>query len=627
MPPRVRHGLLAVLAVAVLTTGVSAADEPGFLADKLRPLFKDYCLKCHAGAKAEADLALDRFPATALAPADRDTWERVARMLQAHEMPPEGQAKPPEDRRQAVIAWLNDGLNKLENRGPADPGRVTLRRLNRVEYANTVRDLLGVEFYAADDFPADDVGYGFDNIGDVLTLSPLLLEKYLDAAEKISRQVAADDAARRRIAAPAEGQKMPSADAAKKILRALVSRAYRRPATDEEVGRLVGLVTMAEKEGQSFEDGLRLALEAILVSPQFLFRVEPEPGPGDKDGIRVLGEYELATRISYFLWSSMPDEALFDAARQGQLRTNLEAQVRRMLTDAKSRALVENFGDQWLQLRNLEAVSPDKKLFSAFDDDLRKDMLTEARRFLEAIQREDRSLLDLLDADFTFVNARLARHYGIPGVEGDDFRRVSLAGTPRGGVMTMAGVLTVTSNPTRTSPVKRGRWVLDNILAQPPGDPPPGVPKLPEDRQSRLSASLRQRMEQHRADPNCAVCHATMDALGFALENFDAVGGWRTKDGAFDIDASGKLPDGTSFNGAAELRAVLSKNRKEQFVHAIVEKLLTYALGRGLERSDRATVDQIVRALAAQDYRYSAAILEIIKSDPFQKRRGERNSS
>ncbi len=356
--------------------------------------------------------------------------------------------------------------------------------------------------------------------------------------------------------------------------------------------------------------------------------LDPEGNGGRQ--VRTLNEYELASRLSYFLWSSMPDDELFDLAARGKLRENLDRQVRRMLDDAKSKALVENFAGQWLQLRKLDLAAPDKSQFPAFNDDLRRAMRTESEMFFAAIVHEDRSVLELLDADFTFVNARLARHYGLEGVEGDSFRRVSLpAGgqadaSARGGVLAQAAVLTVTSNPTRTSPVKRGRWVLENILGTPPPDPPPNVPMLRDDAKAVATGTLRQRMEQHRKDPNCAVCHKEMDALGFALENFDAVGAWRIKDGKFPIDAAAELPDGRSFNGPRELKAILRGNQ-EQFARCLTEKLLTYALGRGVEPYDRPAIDGIVNAAKSGDYKFSTFVLGIVRSDPFQKRRGKNN--
>ena len=498
----------------------------------------------------------------------------------------------------------------------------------------------GIEFHAAADFPSDDVGYGFDNIGDVLTLSPLLMEKYLNAAEQIAAKAIVTDKPgnkpedypepHRRIFRVAPGQKktLSPGAAAEQVLRRLATRAYRRPVSDDELARLLTLAATARAQGGGFEAGIQLALQAILVSPHFLFRVELDPEAKNARQVRTLNEYELASRLSYFLWSSMPDDELFELAARGKLRTSLDRQVRRMLGDAKSKALVENFAGQWLQLRNLDLAAPDKSQFPAFDQDLRRAMRTESEMFFAAIVREDRCVLELLDADYTFVNARLARHYGLEGVEGDQFRRVSLpaggqeAVRARGGVLAQAAILTLTSNPTRTSPVKRGKWVLENILGAPPPDPPPNVPMLRDDAKAAAGGTLRQRMEQHRKDPNCAVCHKEMDALGFALENFDAVGAWRTKDGNFPIDTKAQLPDGRSFNGPRQLKAVL-RGGKEQFARCLTEKLLTYAVGRGMEPCDRPVVDGIVHSARAGDYKFSTFVLGIVYSDAFQKRPGK----
>jgi hypothetical protein len=324
----------------------------------------------------------------------------------------------------------------------------------------------------------------------------------------------------------------------------------------------------------------------------------------------------------------MPDDDLYQLARDDRLRKPgmLEAQVRRMLRDPRARALTENFAGQWLQLRNLKGFMPDPKLFPTFDEALRSAMLKETEQFFEHVVREDRSVLEFLDANYTFVNERLAKHYGLPDVKGEQFRKVTLPPGPRGGVLTHASVLTITSNPTRTSPVKRGKWILENILGTPPPPPPPGVEELKEDKQTVLSGTLRQRMEQHRANPSCAVCHAKLDPLGFGFENFDAVGAWRTREAGHLIDPSGVLPGGQTFQGPAELRAIL-KTRHEAFTRCLADKLLTYALGRGTERSDRCYVEDIARTVAKNEYRFSSLVLEIVKSEPFQMRRGKRGTS
>jgi uncharacterized protein DUF1592/uncharacterized protein DUF1588/uncharacterized protein DUF1585/uncharacterized protein DUF1595 len=404
--------------------------------------------------------------------------------------------------------------------------------------------------------------------------------------------------------------------AAEEIVTRFATRAFRRPVKPEEVARILDIYDKAEKEGDRFEECIRLALCRVLVSPHFLFKIEVDP-PGAKAGEAYqVSELELATRLSYFLWSTMPDEELFELAGKGQLRANLKGQVQRMLKDPKSAALVKNFGGQWLTLRKLENVDPDSKLFPKFDDDLRAAMREETELFFEAIVRDDRSIMDFIDADFTFLNARLARHYGISGVYGAQFRKVN---TPpnRGGLLTQASILTITSNPNRTAPVKRGKWVLEQLLGTPPPPPPPMVPDL--DEQKTLTGSLRQVMEQHRANAICASCHARMDPIGFAFENYDAIGVWRDKDGKFDIDASGELPDGQKFQGPAELKKILM-GKKELFARSLAEKMLTYATGRGVEFYDKCAVDKILAALEKNDYRFSTLIAETVASEPFQMR-------
>jgi hypothetical protein len=584
---------------------------------------------------------------------DPQLWDKVAQNLRSGSMPPAGRKQPTEAERGRMLAGLDEALRGPRG-GPKDPGRVTLRRLNRTEYDNTVRDLLGVTFRPAEDFPADDVGYGFDNIGDVLALSPLLLEKYLAAAEQIvdSAFRSAEVRARllnpptvdivpeeyravprpvrmeavRRIRQPGDEKPHPpdpkEAELVRAylILRAFADRAFRRPVKHDELLRLWNVMEAARKDGESFETGLRVAMQAVLVSPHFLFRVEAEGEPVPAAEVVPVGEYELATRLSYFLWSTMPDDELFRLAAQKRLRAELDSQVRRMLRDPKARALTENFAGQWLQLRNVAHMTPDPELFPEFDEPLRQAMVRETELFFETVVKEDRSILDFIDADFTFVNDRLAKHYGIPGVTGKEFRRVRLTGEQRGGILTQASVLSVTSNPTRTSPVKRGKWILDNILNTPPPPPPPDAGELSEDEADVVSAPLRQRMEKHRSKAECAQCHQRMDPLGFGLENYDAVGGWRTRDGKFAIDPSGTLPGGTTFNGPQGLRAVI-KSKEGEFRRCLAEKLLTYALGRGVGPSDRSALDDICQAVQGNQNRFSSLVLAIVHSDPFPNRK------
>jgi mono/diheme cytochrome c family protein len=751
---------------------LSAEDRPkAELQPPFVPFLQKHCLHCHGEKTRRADLALHLYRDEASILKDRKTWESVLHVVRSGEMPPKKRPRPDAAEVAAFLGSVEATFARADRDARPDPGRVTVRRLNRSEYNNTIRDLIGVDFQPADDFPADDVGHGFDNIGDVLSVSPLLLERYLVAAESIAQQAIAvepprpavrhlegrfllpflepsrsrgirwrplsgtdtlrttyrltaegdyvlrvraygtsPDAEPARLALLADGKELKSFDVkgtekdsvvceapvaftpgehrlavsllnptrgdkprslfvrylelvgprdvwppshrrllactpglsqreqTREILTRFASRAYRRPATATEVERLVRLVDDAVARGEKWEAGIRFAVQAALVSPKFLFRFELDDRP-DSPGPHPLDDYQLASRLSYFLWSSMPDDELFALAGRKALAANLDAQVRRMLGDPRAKALVDNFAMQWLQLGRLKLVAPDPKLFPSFNEKLRAAMLEETSLFVAAVFREDRSILDLIDADFTFLNEPLARHYGIVDtagtragekparpdgkpIYGDKFQRVHLSGGVRGGLLTQASVLTVTSNPTRTSPVKRGRWVLEQILGTPPPPPPPDVPELAEGARAVLSGSLRQRMEQHRTKPSCAICHARMDPIGFGFENFDAVGAFRARDGDFPIDPSATLPDGQSFKGPDELKAIL-KGKKELFARCLTEKMLTYALGRGLESYDRPAVDRIVAALARNEYKFSTLVTEIARSDPFRLRRGK----
>jgi len=785
------------------------------------PFLKKNCLDCHGAEDPKADLSLSADKDLSSLTVRRRVWERVLDMVETGQMPPSDVPKPDPAEQDRFIAFIKAAFEEADRTAKPDPGRVTVRRLNRVEYNNTIRDLMGVDFNPAEDFPSDDIGHGFDNIGDVLTISPVLMERYLAAAESIVNRAivavppkptergigarylepagrgvsegrwreistrpsqepihtgplhtrymvpddgeynfrfncyaqaepgvrvqvavlacgqpetgAATDAETAQLAglavaglrpfvivqtieitarssrepqriqvrippvkglqrvavaivrpatspspqddAPADAlqpvnsqpaitigidhfslegpldmrpasQRMLLACSAdqtpeaqsREVLTRFVTRAYRRPAKEDEVARLMRLAAQAQAEGLTWAGSMQRAMMAVLVSPKFLFRIELDDRPVGPEH-RPLDEFQLASRLSYFLWSTMPDEELMRLAGRGELTANLDSQVKRMLADPRSRALVENFAMQWLQLQRLKTLTPDPKLFPSFNDRLRSAMLRETELFFETIIREDRSILDLLDADYTFLNETLANHYGIADTQGNwqgqpatrpggkpiprrEFVRVSLPTDKlRGGLLTQASILTVTSNPTRTSPVKRGRWVLEQILGAPPPPPPPNVPELADESKSELKGSLRQRMEQHRANPACANCHAKMDPLGFAFENYDAIGAFRTKENGFPIETAGVLPDGKAFQGPGELKSILLEKRN-QFSRCLTEKLMIYALGRGLEYYDRRPVQQIQDALARHDYRFSVLVAEIVKSDPFRLRRG-----
>jgi hypothetical protein len=625
--------LPCVCLLAALTPGGRAAepaDKPTFAVD-VAPFLAKHCTICHSGAKPKGGVSLDLAAREESAVVgDKSLWERVADALRGGDMPPARRPRPGARDLDAVNRWLDTAVFHVDCSAANNAGRVTIRRLNRAEYDNTVRDLIGLALHPGDAFPGDDVGYGFDNIGDVLSTPPLLTEKYIAAAEKVVAAAWRDEGACKRLmVAPLDGNDRPAA--VRQILRSFTERAWRRPVNDEEMRRLAQLVALAERSGDSTETGLRLAMRAVLASPNFLFRVEPDPlpkkGKDKEESAKYPGkpypinDWEFASRLSYFLWSSMPDGELFRLARADTLHEPevLEGQVRRMLKDGRAHALIENFVMQWLQLRNLKGFAPDPERFPAFDEPLRDAMRRETELCFAYVMQEDRSLLEFLSADYTFVNERLAKHYGIREVTGEGFQKVSVGGSPRGGLLTQASVLAVTSNPTRTSPVKRGKWVLETLLGAPPPPPPASVEPLRDDKPGAEHAgTLRQRMEQHRAEPGCAGCHQRMDPLGFGLENFDAVGAWRTLDGKDPIDASGVLPGGQTFAGPAELKAVLL-TRKDRFARCLAEKMLTYALGRGVER-DCCAVDDIARDAAAGNYRLSALVLSVVRSGPFRTR-------
>lgn len=752
-------GMLGVAAVAAVgEEGVGGADP--VLVSRIGPFLQDYCIACHGQERKRAEIDLERLMADPRLEAERELWEKVRSTLAHREMPPENRRQPEELVRQALVEDLAKEFARQDAAMVPNPGAVTLRRLNRNEYRNTVRDLLGVDYDAHANFPHDESGYGFDNIGDVLSLSPMLLEKYLAAAEDIaSRVITTEDPALKRVQRVATDRFKTEADAistleeevwafyregeivaehefavggdyllriqaygeqagselpkmgvrldgrevhvqsvkalegraetfevpvvveagrhrlgvaylnnfnsdgdrnvfmsrfevvgplgvpaedypavhrrilprrplpgeerayATEVLGKLAGRAFRRPATPMEVERLVRIAEGEWADGGNFESGMQLAVQAVLVSPHFLYRWELDPPDLAGAGPRELNDYEVASRLSYFLWSSMPDDTLLALAAAGELRQPevREAQVRRMLRDERAWELVRQFGGQWLQVRNLAEVAPDPTLFPGWDEELRVAMEREAELFLWTLWQEDRRIAELLDADFTFVNERLARHYGMDGVTGEGFQRVSLgAGSGRGGVLTLGSVLTVTSFPTRTAPVLRGKWILEQILGTPPPPPPPDVPAIEETAEAVQSATLRQRLELHRSKPECMTCHQRMDPLGFALENFDAVGAWRTQDGPHPIDNAAELPGGRKFEGATGLKEVLREH--PDFPKAFTEKLLTYALGRGLEGYDRLAVAEILARLEKNDFKLTELVLGIASSEPFLKR-------
>ncbi len=754
--------LLMIGGTASAATPSPTVDSAGFNA-KVKPILENVCSQCHNPdlMSGDVNLAPCLDPATVMT--DRAAWEKITHKIAAGEMPPAGIPRPPEDQLNALVNFIKGEFEKADAVAKPDPGRVTARRLNRNEYRNTVRDLLGVDFRADNDFPTDDSGYGFDNIADILTVSPLLMEKYLNAAETIaSRALGADplpkkpievacdlktntlrrldystveasqridfdgeynlifgfpgqrsaDAAPVKMALYMDGQLLNTMDVetkpsklvyfnpfsdgemrlylpegdhvfraaflnddfvsqfktdkeayddkknkfigsitfvgpypskvekvsrkmilscdpatgplcVEKIVTSLAHRAYRRPVTKTEVAGLLKFVAMAKTQGQSTEQGIQLALEAMLVSPEFLFRIERDPSPLDAEKTHRISDLELASRLSYFLWSSMPDDELLSVAEQNKLHEPavLDAQLKRMMIDKKAAAFADNFAGQWLEVRNLDSITPDPKKFPAWTPQLKEEFRTETRLFFQYVLSENRPVSEFVNAKYTFLNGHLASYYGIDGVKGPDFRKVDLTTDQRGGVLTQGSVLAVSSYPNRTSPTIRGKYILNNLLGTPPPPPPPDVPALDVSKVGS-DVSLRKQLEAHRANAVCASCHSKMDVLGFGLENYDPIGKWRTVDGAFPIDVGGTLPGGKSFTTAAEMRTILL-DRMPEVAHCMTDKLMTYALGRGMQPYDKRALEQIEKAVTADGYRFQTLVREVVNSLPFQSRRGE----
>ncbi len=584
---------------------------------EIRPLLDKYCDNCHGAKKQSGGVNLAGFDTPLSIGRDLQMWHKVLTQVHERAMPPGGKPQPTDPERETLENWLRTALNELtDTSAPSDPGRKIIHRLNRLEYNNTVRELLGVTSKPADKFPADGGGGGgFDNNADTLFLPPILMENYLEAADKVLKEATPEKLF---IARPSKKRKPEVA--VRLIIERLGSRAFRRPISIAETDRLMNLYNGAIKRGASFEDAVKLAIKAVLISPHFLFRIEREQ-PGDRP--YLISDWELASRLSYFLWSSMPDGELLGLAEKKKLHNPkvLEAQVKRLIADEKFGATAQSFSEQWLHTRELYGVSqPDPGKFPQFTPALREAMANEVTQFFASIVRDDKTIFDLLNADYTFVNEDLAKHYGIKDVTGEAMRRVKLEGHQRGGILTTAAVLTVTSYPQRTSPVLRGKWVLEEILGTPPPPPPPNAGALPPNDAVKDGLTFRQRLEAHRKDPNCAGCHARMDPIGFGLENYDPIGRWREEIGGGTVDASGVLATGEKFTGVAELKEHL-KQRRADFARNLTEKMLAYALGRGLEPVDVPTVRVLSKKLADSDFKAQTLMLEIAKSYPFQYRK------
>jgi hypothetical protein len=778
-----------MLAALVLLHG--CARSPESLAAEQKAVIARYCTDCHSAAEREADLVLENADLVHAA-AQPAVWEKVIHKLEVGLMPPPGEPRPDHEAVAGLVGYLTKALD-AEARANPRPGRSPLHRLNRAEYGNAVRDLLGLTIDVQSLLPADSSSHGFDNVSDVLKTSPLLLERYLSVGLRVAATALGDTSAEPRAThyAPAAdlsqnrwieglplgtrgglvvehyfptdaeyefrpelweaaastvrglegfetpfeyemlldgvpvhraeigglkddalsnrdqgsatasaqerirqrlpvsaglhrvgftfrmksfaieqrvlqpflsdvppgndaygwpriasvlitgpydstasgdtpvrrglltctpGPELSDVDCAEQILSRLARRAYSRPVTEAEIAGLLDFYRQGSDGGRDFEQGIQLALARILSGPEFLFRGVPRAG-GEPGAVYRIDDVTLASRLALFLWSSIPDEELLETAIAGRLGepTVLEAQVRRMLTDPRAKALIDNFADQWLQLRNIEAKIPDLVTFPDWDDNLRQDMLRETRLFLESVLLGGGSIMGLIDADYTFLNERLAAHYGIDGVFGDAFRRVTVTDPNRRGLLGQGSVLFETSVATRTSPVFRGKWIMTNIFNSPPNPPPPNVPALEDNAGGAVAHSVRERLERHRRDPACAGCHLTMDPAGFALENFDAVGRWRDSDSGQSVDASGALPGEVTIDGPPGLREAILQ-RPEIFVSTVTQKLMTYALARGLEPEDMPAVRAIVRDAAKDDYKFSALVLGIVRSVPFTMR-------
>jgi len=630
-----------LIALALAGTGQAVrADLAEEFSAKIRPVLEKKCFDCHNENKTKGDLNLTRFAKFEEVTAEPEIWQHVLERVQSAEMPPEKAGKLGFGDLQLMMDWLRqlpkpEGVDctKIASDRTASyyKGYVMSRRLNRSEYINTVRDLFGVEFGLPFEelLPKDGSGgEGFDTSGNALFLSSIHIEKYLEAADQIANAVLPDNwramtaemqLAREHFLVDTPGILTRTDTAAREVLTGFTERAWRRPIGDDEVDKLMTMFERGRERGDSFDVSMRLAVKAVLISPHFLFLAEPEPGDA---GVHRLADVPLASKLSYFIWSSMPDQELMSLAVQGQLQdTNIyRAQIRRMMKDPKADALGERFALQWLDLEKLgDDVKPDATKYPQFDSALAIAMKQEVTTYFNNLIRNDRSLLELIDSDYTFVNARLAELYGLDDVTGDAFERVQLADANRGGILGMAGIHALTSFPLRTSPVLRGRWVLEALLGDKIPPPPPEVPALDEAKMNTDGLTLRRQLEIHRENPDCAGCHDKMDPLGFGLENFDVMGQWRTEDHGNPLDTTGTLPTGETYEGPAGLKKVLLA-QKNKIMRHLARKMTGFAFGRELNKFDGCVIDQAMEALEQNDYRATVLIEAIAMSYPFQYR-------
>ena len=615
-----------------------APDGPDFSKD-IRPLLKSYCFACHNATKRKAGLDLERIDNDRAALELEGLWDQVGERLHGKEMPPpSSKAAHGRRRRQKLLAWTKHVAQSqvscetlTKEQLEKSLAGYTNRRLNRTEYNNTLRDLFGVDLHAGDLLPSEGGGgEGFDNSGATLFTTPVLLEKYLEAAEMVlatlfpaSPERNPDPrlaAVRRKLLIEVPGPKTVPRDAAGKVLDVFLPRAFRRPAAVGEVERYLSIFDKAAQRGASYDQSLKLVLKGVLISPSFLFLIETLP---EKEGVFRLGHYEMESQLSYFVLASMPDEVLFQLASEGKLHVVkvLRAQVRRMMRAPQARGLADGFAAQWLGIRPLGVtIRPDSKLFPEFDEELAAAMREETVLFFDSIVREDHSVLELIDAKYTFVNERLAALYNMTGIKGSQMQRVKLDGPVRGGVLGQASILTATSFPHRTSPVLRGRWILEELLGAEVPPPPPDVPVLNEKKKGGSALTFRQQLEKHRAKAECASCHKRMDPLGYGLENFDPLGRWRTAQGGQPIDSVGVMPSGETFSGPVELKKLLLEKRRPEFLGNLSRKLLGYALAREVSRVDMCVVRDCALALERGDYRASCLLETIVTSYPFSHR-------
>lgn len=589
-------------------------------------IVKTHCLECHDSENSEGGLSLTDFDSTADLPAERHVWDKIRQRVHLGDMPPPTNDPLPIDDRQWFSRWIGEVFRDKACGQGLQAGPAPLRRLNRNQYGNTLRDLLGVHFDAGHELPADGAGgEGFDNSAETLFLSPIHGEKYLAAAKEALEYAARDAQARKRIFVTRPGDGVSEEQAAREILERFASRAFRRPVDSEQLDRLVSICKASIEEGAKFDDAVLYTLQAVLISPHFLFMLEPR---NDSPAPLPIDDYALASRLSYFLWDTLPDRELHETAKADQLHDDkeLETQVDRMLKHQRLREMCESFVGQWLGTRELgRQIKPDPEMFPRMIDEVAAAYREEPIKLFEYVLRENRSLLELIDCDYTFMNNDLVRLYQIDRKSlkediNQNLKKLPLPeDSPRGGLITMAGVLTVSSYPSRTSPVLRGKWLLETLLGDAPPPPPPDVPSLSEKDEDKSGKTLRQRLEMHRAHTACAGCHDRLDPLGFALENYDPIGRWRDKENGAAIDNLGELPHGQKIEGSEGLKKLFME-RKEQFIRQLTIKLLGYALGRGLVDSDYCVVDAICDDLAANDYQARRLILGIVRSTPFRYR-------